>query len=100
LTWMRACAADEVEPGDAIALEVDPPVAVFNVDGQFFATADLCSHGESSLADGYIDGGVVECSWHFAKFCIRTGDVLGPPAVVSIKTYAVRLEDGDVYVDV
>jgi nitrite reductase/ring-hydroxylating ferredoxin subunit len=95
---IRVCAVDELEPGEARQVDTTPPVAVFNVDGEFFATADTCTHEESSLADGYIDGDQVECSWHFAKFCIRTGAVLSFPATVALRTYETVIDDGDVFV--
>ena len=98
--WLRACAAADLPPGEAIKVETTPPVAVFNVDGEFFATADTCSHDESSLSDGYIDDDIVECAYHFAKFCIRTGAVLSLPATRPLRSYAVKVEDGDVFVEV
>lgn len=100
MAWLRACGRDEVDEGDALRVETDPPIAVFNVDGEFYATSDTCTHDESSLADGYVDGDRVECSWHFAKFCIRTGAVLSLPATVGIATYPVKLAGDDVMVDV
>ena len=100
MPWILACKADEVEPGEAVAVIGDPPIAVFNVDGEWLATADTCSHDKSSLAEGYVDGEVVECAWHFARFCLRTGAVLALPATVPIATYPVKVEDGSVYVDV
>lgn len=99
VTWMRACSVDDMEPGDAIVVGSDPAVAVFNVDGEWFATEDRCSHDDSSLAEGYVEGGVVECAWHYAKFCLRTGQVLAPPARLPIATFATRVDDGFVYVD-
>ncbi len=95
---MRACAAADLAPGEAIRVELDPPVAVFNVDGEFLATADRCSHDESSLADGYIEGDEVECAWHAARFCLRTGAVLALPATQPVATYSVKVQDGDVLV--
>lgn len=96
---LRVCEASELEPGEAMQVAHTPPLAVFNVDGEFYATADACSHDDSSLADGYIEGDEVECAWHFAKFCIRTGRVLSPPATRDIATFAVSVEDGIVYVE-
>lgn len=81
-------------------VETVPPIAVFNVDGEYFAIDDTCSHDKSSLADGYIDGDRVECSWHFAKFCIRTGAALTPPATVPVSTYEVRVDGDDVMIHV
>lgn len=100
MAWIRACEVTAVGDGEAIAVEVDPPIAVFNVAGEWFATADTCSHDKSSLADGYVEGDQVECAWHFAKFCLRTGAALTMPATVPIRTYATKVEDGVVYVEV
>jgi 3-phenylpropionate/trans-cinnamate dioxygenase ferredoxin component len=98
---IRVCHQDELPPGEAVQVPTTPPVAVFNVAGEFYATDDTCTHEESSLADGYIDGDVVECAFHFAKFCIRTGEVKSPPARSSLKTYPVRVDDtGEVFVSV
>jgi len=82
MTWVRACAASDVADGEAVVVERAPlpPIAVFNIDGEFFATDDTCTHDSYSLADGYIDGAVVECPLHMAKFDIRTGKVLSLPA--------------------
>jgi nitrite reductase/ring-hydroxylating ferredoxin subunit len=93
------CRVDDVAPGECHRLESVPPVAVFNVDGEFFAVQDTCTHDNASLAEGYVDGGVVECSWHFAKFCIRTGSVLGPPASRGLDTFPVSVADGKVFVN-
>jgi nitrite reductase/ring-hydroxylating ferredoxin subunit len=101
MPWIQACDLDAVGPGEAVVVEeAEPPVAVFNVDGEWLATADTCSHDKSSLADGYLDGDVVECAWHFAKFCLRSGAVLALPATTPIPTYETKVEDGVVYVKV
>ena len=98
--WVRACGTGDVEPGEATVLAVDPPIAVINLEGEFFAIDDTCTHERWSLADGYIDDDVVECTLHMAKFCIRTGKALCLPATTSIHTYPVRIEGEDVMVDV
>ncbi len=100
VSWIRACNVDDVEPGEAVAVDSEPPVAVFNVEGDWYATDELCSHDKSSLAEGYIDGTEVECSWHFAKFCLLTGAALKLPATVGIRTYPTKVEDGVVYVGI
>lgn len=98
-TWVRACASAELAPGEAIAVEVDPPIALFNVDGEFYAIDDLCSHAFASLAEGYIYGDTVECAFHFAKFDIKTGKALTTPGFASVASYAVRVTDGAVFVN-
>ncbi|GEL18140.1 bifunctional 3-phenylpropionate/cinnamic acid dioxygenase ferredoxin subunit [Pseudonocardia asaccharolytica] len=100
MAWVRACGASEIKPGEAARIDADPPVAVFNVDGEFLATSDTCTHEESSLADGYVDGAQVECAWHFAKFCLRTGRALSLPATEDLTTYRVRVADDAVFVDI
>ncbi|WP_085093541.1 bifunctional 3-phenylpropionate/cinnamic acid dioxygenase ferredoxin subunit [Mycobacterium paraense] len=99
MVWKRACSVNDVASGDAIVLEGEPRIAVFNVDGAWYATEDRCSHDDSSLAEGYLEGEVVECAWHFARFCLRTGVALSPPARLPIAIFATRIEDGVVYVD-
>jgi nitrite reductase/ring-hydroxylating ferredoxin subunit len=91
------CAASDVAPGTAFKVEIDDlALAVFNVDGEFFVTDDQCTHGPGSLSEGYIDGGVVECNFHNGQFDIRTGEVVSPPCMVSVKTYPVTIVDGRV----
>jgi nitrite reductase/ring-hydroxylating ferredoxin subunit len=99
MSWVRACGANDLEPGEAVVVKVDPPIAVFNVDGEFLATADTCTHAESSLADGYLEGDQVECSWHMARFCLRTGAALTLPATDALVTYRTEVRDNDVLVE-
>jgi 3-phenylpropionate/trans-cinnamate dioxygenase ferredoxin component len=98
-SWVPACKADDLPDGEVMLLDVTPPIAVYRVDGEFFATDDTCTHEVSSLSDGYVDGGVIECAYHFAKFCIRTGAVLSLPATEPIGTYSVKVVDGSVLID-
>lgn len=100
MAWQRACSRSDIDEGEGFQVDSTPPIAVFNVDGEFLALDDTCPHGESSLADGYVEGDQVECAWHFAKFSIRTGAVLGPPATTGVCTRRVRVEGDDVLVEV
>jgi len=100
-TRVELCSADEVSEGAALKVEAAGQVlAVFNVDGEFYATDDLCTHGPGSLSEGYIEGDVVECNFHNGQFNIRTGEVVAPPCMIPIKTYPTRVEDGKVVIDV
>lgn len=70
-------------------------VAVFNVDGRFHAVQDLCTHDCSSLSEeGWLEDGVIECGWHLARFDVRTGAVLSPPARDPLRVFDVVV-DGD-----
>ncbi|PSM38994.1 bifunctional 3-phenylpropionate/cinnamic acid dioxygenase ferredoxin subunit [Streptomyces dioscori] len=99
MTWTKACSTSDLEEGEGFQLKQERPIALFNVDDEYFAIDDTCTHDESSLADGYVEGDVVECGWHFAKFCIRTGAVLSLPATCPVSTYAVKVEGDDVFVN-
>ena len=72
---------------------------MFRVGDEFFATDDTCTHAKVSLSEGYIEGDEVVCALHEARFCLRTGRVLSPPATVPLRTYAVKIEGDDVMVE-
>ncbi len=100
MAWKRVCRADEIADGSARQIKGDNPIAVFHVGNEFFATDDTCTHAKFSLADGYIEGEEVVCALHEARFCLRTGRALSFPAVVPLRTYPVRVEGGEVFVEV
>jgi nitrite reductase/ring-hydroxylating ferredoxin subunit len=94
------CGAAEVAPGNALKVETGGlALAVFNLDGEFFVTDDLCTHGPGSLSEGYIDGDVVECNFHNGQFNIKTGEVVSPPCMVPIKIYKTVVEGGRVIIE-
>ena len=94
------CSTSDVTPGNALRVEAgDLTLAVFNVDGEFFVTDDMCTHGPGSLSEGYIDGDVVECNFHNGQFNIKTGEVVAPPCMIPVKTYPVVVENGRVMID-
>ena len=94
------CSADEITPGNAIKVESgDLVLAVFNVDGEYYVTDDLCTHGPGSLSEGYIEDDVVECNFHNGQFNIKTGEVVAPPCMVAIKTYKTMVENGRVLIE-
>jgi 3-phenylpropionate/trans-cinnamate dioxygenase ferredoxin subunit len=73
-------------------------VAVFNVDGEFLAVEDLCTHDGGGLAGGQLDGDQVICPRHGARFCLRTGRALSPPAYEPVRRYETRVVDGQLEV--
>lgn len=92
---------DALSPGQVCKVQVGGcPVAVFNIDGEFYATADTCTHATASLSDGEIvDGDLIACPLHDGQFHIPTGQAMGFPCTVDVRTYKV-IEDGDdVYAD-
>nr|BAC98958.1 ferredoxin [Xanthobacter polyaromaticivorans] len=75
------------------------PILICNVDGQVYAVQDTCTHDTWSLCDGYLDGHIVECSLHMAKFDVRTGEVKALPACKALKIFPIKIENGEIYVD-
>lgn len=97
--WVAACGADDLPVGTGIKVPgTCPPIALFNVGGEYFAVDDTCSHAEYSLSDGYVDGDSVECELHYATFSIRTGEALTAPATDPLGTYPVRVQDNQIQV--
>jgi nitrite reductase/ring-hydroxylating ferredoxin subunit len=97
---IELCSAEEITPGAALKVEVEGlTLAVFNVDGEFFVTDDLCTHGPGSLSEGYLEGDVIECNFHNGQFNVRTGEVVSPPCMVPIKTYPAMVMDGKVTIE-
>ena len=87
----------ELENGGRLFVEVDgQAIVVFNIAGELFAIADLCSHDNGPLGEGDIEEYIVVCPRHGAKFDIRTGKALSLPAIVDIPTYPVRINQGKI----
>ncbi len=73
-------------------------IGLYNVDGEFFATDDTCTHEEASLTEGELYGDIVECPLHGGAFNVRTGDVESFPPLVPVQTYEVQIDGDDVLV--
>jgi 3-phenylpropionate/trans-cinnamate dioxygenase ferredoxin subunit len=92
---------DELGNGERLYVQIDErAIVVFNIAGQYFAIADVCSHDEGPLGDGEIEGMEIICPRHGARFDIRSGQVLSLPAIVDIPAYPVRVQDGEIQVGV
>ncbi len=76
-------------------------IALFNVDGNYYAVSDRCTHGRASLSEGSVnsDGCTLNCPWHGGQFDIRTGEPLGGPVLSAIRTYRVKVEGDRILVD-
>jgi nitrite reductase/ring-hydroxylating ferredoxin subunit len=97
---LALCKAADVQDGCALRVELDgrAPLAVYHLDGEYYASDDTCSHGEASLSEGTLEDGQVECSWHSGRFCLKTGSALTFPAILPIRVYPVSVRDGTVYI--
>ena len=92
------CSTAELPPGEATTVKADVAIAVFNVDGEFLAVDDTCTHQDASLADGWLDGCAVECPLHASCFDLRTGKPSGPPVKTPVRTHRVSVEERMVHV--
>ncbi len=99
--WLDVANIDELPPGARRVIDMDGiAVAVFNLDGEYFAIQDICPHDGGDLANGVVEeGDVIVCPRHGARFSIKTGTVLGPPAYEDIRTFPVRVSDGKIQVE-
>jgi 3-phenylpropionate/trans-cinnamate dioxygenase ferredoxin subunit len=98
-TWIPIGAASDIAAGDYASVEIDGTfVAVYNIDGEFLAIDDVCTHDGGGLAGGQIDDHQVICPRHGARFCLRTGRALTPPAYEAVRSYATRIVNGIVEV--
>jgi 3-phenylpropionate/trans-cinnamate dioxygenase ferredoxin component len=99
--WLTAAREGEVAPG---GVKVVPAggrrLALCNVDGRYYAIDDVCTHDGGPLDQGELDGVEIECPRHGARFDVTTGRATCMPAVVPVKTYEVRIEDGEVQIHV
>jgi nitrite reductase/ring-hydroxylating ferredoxin subunit len=94
------CAASDVPPGTVRQVKLgDLTLAVFNLDGDFYATDDTCTHGFASLSEGHIEDGIIECPWHRGAFDIRTGEAREHPCTTPLRTYQVTVRDGEVWAE-
>ena len=97
--WVRVARTEELAPGGFRIVDVDgAQVVVFNLDGQYYAIEDVCTHDGGQLTGGYVEGDQIVCPRHGARFCIRNGEALSPPAYEPTATFPVRVEDGMVQV--
>jgi len=97
------CKPDEVPEGEGKAFTVSGlKIALFKVDGEFYALEDRCSHVNVPISNGYVHKRelCVACSWHGAEFDLRTGHVMTPPACENINAYPVYIEEGNVVLEI
>ncbi len=95
------CKISDIAPGSVIRVEHgELGVAVYNIDGTFYATADRCTHGLSSLSEGSLMGDEIECSMHFGTFDVKTGAPTGAPCSIPLRTFKVEVRGDDVVAEI
>ncbi len=94
---VRVMRKTELAPGKTRVVEINGDrIAIFNVDGKFYAIDDTCTHAGGPLSEGEVDGTTVTCPWHGASFDLCCGEALSPPAEEEVKSYEVTIEGDEV----
>lgn len=100
MAWHEVAKTSDIAEGEAIQTKVaGEPLAIYHVDGKFYATHDVCTHALAYLSDGFIDGDCVECPLHGGVFHIPTGKAMGGPVQKSLRIYPLKVEGDVVLVD-
>ena len=96
---LTVCAAHDLQPGACVRVELPDgdELAVYNVDGEYYATENFCPHKGALLSEGSFCGHIVECGWHGWQFDVRSGECL--TVREQIKTFRVRVEEGLVKIE-
>jgi nitrite reductase/ring-hydroxylating ferredoxin subunit len=101
IQYVAVAKVGAVEDGYGAKVEaLGRSLALFNVEGAFYAIDEICSHAHASLAEGFVIDDTVECPLHGACFSLRTGEALSAPATDPVRTYPVRVEGEDILVGI
>jgi nitrite reductase/ring-hydroxylating ferredoxin subunit len=99
--FLPALKVGELPPGEMKWVAVDRRrLLVANVEGQFYALDDICGHQRVPLSTGTLEGHIVECPLHFARYDVRTGLLVDGPIAENVRAYEVRVDGGTVFVKV
>jgi nitrite reductase/ring-hydroxylating ferredoxin subunit len=101
IEYHAAAKTDEIPEEDVKGVVIgEEEIAIYNVEGEYYATHGICTHENIALADGFVEGELIECPLHSACFEIKTGKAVNPPAEIDLKTYPVKVEGDTIYVGI
>jgi 3-phenylpropionate/trans-cinnamate dioxygenase ferredoxin component len=99
--FVKVASTEDVPPGQGRMVEVSgKKIAIFNLEGAYYAIDDTCTHQGGPLSEGELAGKQVTCPWHGAIFDVTTGEVLGPPAQKSVSRYNLRVSGSSIEIEV
>ena len=100
-SWIEVAARSALDAGEMMGVEIgEVSIALYNVDGEIYATDNMCTHAFAVLTDGFLDGDIIECPLHGGCFKVQTGEGQGSPISENIKTYPVRVVDDAIQVKI
>ena len=99
MSWIDAGPVAAIGDGQTVSLSVGRRmIAVARSGDEYFAIEDVCTHDGAELTGGAIEGAEIICPRHGARFCMRTGEALTPPAYEPIRVFATKIDDGRLWV--
>ena len=99
--WIELAAVDAIPEDDVIGIDAGgKSFALYMVEGEVYATDNICTHGNARLCDGFLEGHEIECPLHQGKFDIRNGKAMCAPLTEDVKTYPVKIEGDRVFVEI
>ena len=97
--WFKAAERSALGEGEVIGVIVEGrEIALYEMDGDIFATDDICTHAYAKLSDGWLDKDEIECPLHAGRFEVKTGKATAPPCTDDLKTYPVRLVGDEIQI--
>jgi NAD(P)H-dependent nitrite reductase small subunit len=99
--WIKVAETNKLSPGQGVVIKVKgTEIALFNVEGRFYAIDNACTHSGGPLGKGRLFGTVVTCPWHGSQFNVTNGACQAAPATAKIATYPVQAENGTIFIQV
>ena len=99
--WIDVAGKDDVPEDDVVGIDInEKSIALYQVEGDIYATDNICTHGNARLCDGFLEGHEIECPLHQGKFDIRNGKAMCAPLTEDIRIYPVKIENGRVLVEI
>ena len=98
--WIDVTSAENVPEDDVVGIDIaGKSIALYQVEGEIYATDNICTHGNARLCDGFLEGHEIECPLHQGKFDIRNDKAMCAPLTEDVRTYPVKIDDNRVFVD-
>ncbi len=95
--WIRAASAADIPVDEMKAVQIGGAnIALYNLDGDFYATSNICTHATAFLTEGWLEDGIIECPLHAGRFDVRTGKGQGAPISCDLQTFQTRIENSDI----
>lgn len=99
MTWHKATDLSALGNKSVVGIEVNgQEIAIYSVDGEYFATSNICTHQFAIMSDGFVEDGCIECPLHQARFDIRTGAVIDGPAEAALAIFPVKIDGASIMV--